>query len=198
MNKKQIAKILEKYKAGHASKKEKALLLSLSMNFRPANAEELSIEGRVLDVDLICAELAKKLLQAKQVRQEKPVRFWSPLLTVAVVTAILSMGTITYVSRLQESGGGFGSEESVPAADVGIATALKNERLMFEGENIRVIMEKVSRCYHVGVVYEGEVPNDKFGVTISRFSSLSQVLRKLELSGKVHFKIQQSRIIVTK
>ena len=70
--------ILERYKAGQASKKEKALLLSLSMNFRPANAEELSIEGRVLDVDLICAELAKKLLQAKQVQQEKPLRFCRP------------------------------------------------------------------------------------------------------------------------
>jgi len=83
-------------------------------------------------------------------------------------------------------------------ANTEAAVAWRNGDFMFEGENIRSIMKKVSRWYNVEVIFEGEVPESRFGGTVSRFSSVSQVLRKLELTGKVHFKIEERRIIVTK
>jgi hypothetical protein len=48
------------------------------------------------------------------------------------------------------------------------------------------------------VVFEGERPKDGFGGTVSRFSNVSKVLRILQLTNKVHFKIEGRRIIVTK
>lgn len=76
--------------------------------------------------------------------------------------------------------------------------AWKNGYFMFESEDIRSVMRKISRWYNVEVVYEGEVPQDTFGGTIDRFAKVSQVLKKLQLTDKVHFKVEGRRIIVTK
>lgn len=393
MNEQQIADILERYKAGQASEEEKALLLSWSLNFKTANAGELSMEERVVEVDMIWAELEKKLPQAKPMEQRqqkdpvplaKPVRLWLPLLAAAIGIAVLAMGTLFYLNRFQFSGDELASEQILPGtnqatltlsngkkvvldsaakqellteagvtvtrtkdgqliysaapndnvnstkqynvletykgqqyqvvlpdgshvwlnaasslryplafgkqerlvelkgegyfevahnkmkpfrvktadqlvevlgthfninaypedevskttllegsvrvtapalsrqdrgqlilypgqesvlvsnqlkvqpADLEAATAWRNGNFMFEGENIRAIMKKIARWYNVEVIYEGEVPDNKFGGTVSRFSSVSQVLRKLELTGKVHFKIQERRIVVMK
>jgi transmembrane sensor len=83
-------------------------------------------------------------------------------------------------------------------ADLEAAVAWRNGDFMFEGENIRSIMKKVSRWYNVEVIFEGDIPESRFGGTVSRFSNVTQVLRKLELTGKVHFKVEERRIIVTK
>lgn len=91
-----------------------------------------------------------------------------------------------------------GNQLIAQPANMEAAVAWRNGDFMFEGETIRSIMKKVSRWYNVEVVYDGEVPESKFGGTVSRFSNVSQVLRKLEYTGKVHFKIEGRRIIVTK
>lgn len=83
-------------------------------------------------------------------------------------------------------------------ANLEAAVAWRNGDFMFEQENIRSIMKKVSRWYNVEVVFEGKIPESRFGGTVSRFSNVTQVLRKLELTGKVHFKVEERRIIVTK
>ena len=76
--------------------------------------------------------------------------------------------------------------------------AWKNGYFMFESEDIATVMRKISRWYNVDVVFEGELPKDGFGGTVSRFSNVSKVLRKLELTNKVHFRIEERRIIVTR
>lgn len=91
-----------------------------------------------------------------------------------------------------------GNQLQVQPADLEVAVAWRNGNFMFEGENIRSIMKKISRWYNVEIVYEGEVPEYRFGGTVSRFANVSQVLRKLELTDKVHFKVEERRIIVTK
>ncbi|TCD28518.1 FecR family protein [Pedobacter psychrodurus] len=91
-----------------------------------------------------------------------------------------------------------GNKISVVQADPEEAIAWKNGYFMFKSENIRSVMKKVSRWYDVEIVYKGEVPDDKFGGVVSRFSNVTQVLRKLELTEKVHFEIEGRRIIVTK
>lgn len=98
-----------------------------------------------------------------------------------------------------------GEQASLTAGKIRVAKvstdeviAWKNGYFMFESEDIRSVMRKISRWYNVEVVYEGEVPQDTFGGTIDRFAKVSQVLKKLQLTDKVHFKVEGRRIIVTK
>ncbi|WP_256009404.1 FecR family protein [Desertivirga xinjiangensis] len=74
----------------------------------------------------------------------------------------------------------------------------KNNYIVFEDESIQGVMRKISRWYDVDITYEGELPVDDFGGRINRQAYVSQVLRKLELTNKVHFKVAGRRIIVTK
>ncbi|NRF41151.1 FecR family protein [Pedobacter foliorum] len=83
-------------------------------------------------------------------------------------------------------------------ANVDEVLAWKNGYFMFDSEGIESVMRKISRWYNVDVVFKGNVSKDKFGGTVSRFENVSQVLRKLEYTDKVHFIIEERRIIVTK
>ncbi len=85
----------------------------------------------------------------------------------------------------------------VTQADTELAVAWKNNKFMFEKDNIQDIMRMVKRWYNVDVVYDGEITDDKFGGSVSRFDNVSKVLRILELTGNVHFKIEGRRITVT-
>ena len=83
-----------------------------------------------------------------------------------------------------------GNGISVSEVNTEEAMAWKNGYFMFESENIKSIMRKIERWYDVEVVYNGEMPTDRFGGTVSRFGNVSQVLKKLELTNRVHFKIE--------
>ena len=76
------------------------------------------------------------------------------------------------------------------------AVAWKNGYFVFNNENIQCIMKKISRWYDVEVVYSGKVDENDFGGTVSRFDSVNEVLRSLELTGTVHFKLDGRRITV--
>ncbi|MBB6129223.1 FecR family protein [Mucilaginibacter lappiensis] len=76
------------------------------------------------------------------------------------------------------------------------AIAWKNGYFIFNNENIQSIMRKISRWYDVEVVYNGKVDERDFGGTVSRFDSVADVLKSLELTGTVHFKMEGRRIIV--
>jgi len=90
------------------------------------------------------------------------------------------------------------SKINVTNVDTEDAIAWKNGLFIFEGDNIQHIMRMVSRWYDVNVEYNGNVPDDIFGGSTSRFSDVSQVLNVLQLTGKVHFKIEGRKIIVSK
>lgn len=83
-------------------------------------------------------------------------------------------------------------------ADLEAAVAWKNNKFMFDSENIEAVMKKIERWYNVTVSFEGERPTDKFIGSVSRFDQLSSVLNLLELTGNVHFKIEGRRVIVKK
>lgn len=82
--------------------------------------------------------------------------------------------------------------------NVRLAVAWKNNKFMFENDNIQYIMRMVSRWYDVEVVFEGALPDDKFIGSMSRSEHVSEVLKSLELTGKVKFKVEGRRIVVTK
>jgi hypothetical protein len=89
---------------------------------------------------------------------------------------------------------------TVKITDVNIDEIMgwKNGYFVFENEQLPSIMRKISRWYDVDIVFKGEMPADEFGGRVTRFVNLSQVLKKLELTNKVHFKIEGKTVIVTK
>ncbi|MNT90634.1 hypothetical protein D3C72_2315720 [compost metagenome] len=58
-------------------------------------------------------------------------------------------------------------------------------------------MRKIARWYDIEVVYSADAPEDlELGGWVSRNKNLSAVLKLMELTGKVHFKIEGRRITV--
>lgn len=87
-------------------------------------------------------------------------------------------------------------EMNIVKVDIEEAVSWKNGYFVFEDEDIRSVMRKISRWYGVEVVYLNDQINEKFGGTVSKFENVSQVLKILEATGTIHFKIEGRRIIV--
>ncbi|MES2826672.1 MAG: FecR domain-containing protein [Bacteroidota bacterium] len=81
--------------------------------------------------------------------------------------------------------------------DTELATAWKNNKFIFDGDRIDYIMRMVERWYNVEVIYNGIISNEKFYGGTSRFANVSEVLKSLEATGKIHFKIEGRKIIVS-
>ncbi len=64
---------------------------------------------------------------------------------------------------------------------------MEEQLFCFPGEKIGAIMRKISRWYDMEIVYEGEITADDIGGRVNRYVNVSQVLKKLELTNKVHF-----------
>lgn len=80
--------------------------------------------------------------------------------------------------------------------DIEEAVSWKNGYFMFDNEDIHSIMRKISRWYDVEVVFLNEQISERFGGTVSKFENVSQVLKILEVTGTIHFKIEGRRITV--
>lgn len=76
------------------------------------------------------------------------------------------------------------------------AVEWKNGNFNFSHENIETIMRKVARWYNVSVQYQGNITNEGFVGTVPRSENITEVLNALELTGLVHFKIIERRVIV--
>lgn len=76
--------------------------------------------------------------------------------------------------------------------------AWKNGLFQFDNEDIHTIMKKIARWYDVEIIYESGLKPMRFGGTVSRYSDLQKVLKKLELTNTIHFKIEGRRITVMK
>lgn len=87
---------------------------------------------------------------------------------------------------------------AVSDADTTLATAWKNNKFIFEDNDIQSVMRMISRWYDVEVVYATALPEVTFGGKVSRFQNVSGVLRVLERTGGVHFKIEGKKIYVSK
>lgn len=79
--------------------------------------------------------------------------------------------------------------------DVEDVIAWKNGYTVFENADIETIMRQVSRWYNVEVFFEGNMPKRHFAGTISRKSSLPDLLKVLEFEN-VNFSIEGKKIIV--
>ncbi len=84
----------------------------------------------------------------------------------------------------------------VSAANTEEAVAWKNGYFRFNNEKIESIMRQLSRWYNINVSYEGKITNEGFYGRISRYKNISDVLKMLEDTRSVHFKIEGRRITV--
>lgn len=85
---------------------------------------------------------------------------------------------------------------SISNADVDAAIAWKEGRFEFNG-NIKSILREIARWYDVQFIYEGAMSEKAFAATFSRQDSLKEILEKLELTGSIHFKINNKTITVS-
>lgn len=79
--------------------------------------------------------------------------------------------------------------------DIEEVVAWKNGRFLFNSADIETIMRQVARWYDVDVVYEKKTTETISGA-LPRSENVSQLLKILEATGKVDFKINGKQIIV--
>ena len=76
------------------------------------------------------------------------------------------------------------------------AVAWKNGYFRFNDEKIESVMRQLSRWYNIEVNYEGPLSDEEFNGRISRAKNISQVLKMLEKTKGVHFKIAERKVTV--
>ncbi|WDF78959.1 FecR family protein [Mucilaginibacter sp. KACC 22773] len=87
---------------------------------------------------------------------------------------------------------------TIADANVEEALAWKNGYFRFNDEKIQSVMRQLARWYDVDIKYAGNVPTDGFNGKVSRSKNISQVLKALEATQTVHFKVEGRRVTVMK
>jgi ferric-dicitrate binding protein FerR (iron transport regulator) len=81
--------------------------------------------------------------------------------------------------------------------DVAEVMAWKNGRFIFNNADIRTIMRQVKRWYDVEVEYEGKISTEEFVGGISMQNNISELLKVLQGTNLVRFKLIGKKVIVT-
>ncbi|MCX2449784.1 FecR domain-containing protein [Pedobacter sp. PLR] len=84
----------------------------------------------------------------------------------------------------------------VQQVDVESAVAWQNGKFTFENESVEAVMRKIARWYDVEVIYKGDFSKIRLLGSVSRKKKLSEVLRVIQLSRKVKFKVEGRRVTV--
>ena len=74
-----------------------------------------------------------------------------------------------------------------------------NNDFVLKGNNFRSIMRKIARWYDVEIIYDSSAPDDiELWGMVSRKGNISTILKRIESTTKVHFRIEGRRVTVTK
>jgi hypothetical protein len=82
-------------------------------------------------------------------------------------------------------------------SDVNDVIAWKNDQFKFTKATIEDIMRQIARWYDAEIIYQDKV-DYHFNATIERSVPVSKLLRWLEETNHVHFKVEDKKIIVMK
>lgn len=89
------------------------------------------------------------------------------------------------------------NEMQVRQADLDKILAWKNDLFYFDNTNIREIMRQLARWYDVDVIYDTKNLEQKnFSGIVSRYNDIEPLLKRMELTGTIHFKIEGRKIKV--
>lgn len=91
-----------------------------------------------------------------------------------------------------------GSDITINQVDSETVVDWKNGDFVLKGQDFKTFMRKVARWYNVDIVYDPSIPPDiELRGWISRNNYISSVLKAIEATGSVHFKIQGRKIYVS-
>jgi ferric-dicitrate binding protein FerR (iron transport regulator) len=76
------------------------------------------------------------------------------------------------------------------------AVAWKNGFFAFDNAGIREVMQQIARWYDMEVVFEDNNIKRNFGGTVTRYKDVTAVLKRLEMTGVIHFKVEGRKITV--
>ncbi|RKR82376.1 FecR family protein [Mucilaginibacter gracilis] len=78
-------------------------------------------------------------------------------------------------------------------------TDWKDGDFALNNQNFKTAMRKIARWYDVEIIYDASIPDTmQAGGWISRNNNISAILKLIESSGQVHFKVEGRRILVRK
>ena len=129
---------------------------------------------------------------------------WTTLLQGSVKVENNRHQAAILIPGQQEVNGHDGAMQMLRKIDTDAVLDWKNGEFVFTGESLESIMRKVSRWYDTEVEYKDEaLKKEHFFGSVSKWSSASDVLDELALTGTVKFTIvegpqKERRIIVTK
>lgn len=75
-------------------------------------------------------------------------------------------------------------------------TAWQKGLFQFNDSDLQSVMRQLERWYDVEIAFEGKISDRHFSGLISRNTNLSQVLKMLELTGGVKFRMEERRVTV--
>lgn len=91
-----------------------------------------------------------------------------------------------------------GASISIKQVDLDLETAWKRGKTEFEDADMKTVMTMLERWYDIETVYQTSNMESRFTGTVSRSKNISAVLKLLESTGEVHFKIEGRKVIVMK
>ena len=103
---------------------------------------------------------------------------------------------LTKVLKPGEQSELYGNHLKIGNGNAESAIAWKNGKFQFENEPIESVMRKIARWYDVDIDYHGNMEKKMFSGTISKYDNVNEVLKMLQLTGTVYFKINERRITV--
>lgn len=122
------------------------------------------------------------------------------------VAATLLEGSVRFSNSAKEVILKPGEQGQSGIADAGMTTrkvnvsqeiCWKNGYFMFQDNSITEIMDQIGRWYDVEVEIKSNPDQKTFGGIYSRNKDINELLKGLELTGLVHFKIEGRKITVT-
>lgn len=84
----------------------------------------------------------------------------------------------------------------IAEVNVNFELAWKDGYFRFNDAPITDVMRELARWYNIEVIYDGPQTRERFNAKISRYKNISAVLRILEKTKGVHFKVEGRRVTV--
>lgn len=81
--------------------------------------------------------------------------------------------------------------------ETSVYTSWKDNVFKMKDAEIGEVMRQIARWYDASIIYE-EIPDRHFNGTIERDVPVSKLLKLLEGTGDVHFKVEEKRITISK